>query len=280
MFEKSREDGDALDKLDEYTEVIDGQRSMVYGELEEPTGNVIADEVREVTAAERRMVTAALADYRGSLADPSVMSGDALRVKGISRRLGAGVSSYASLRFYALLEGPTAAVDDDVLIELKETGDALRFPNHPVFTRSFADNGARAVTLQRAFQGRDDADVFLGRGAAGDLVFRIRHRTGYQRNIGIDKIAEEIVEQDWTADDYVALGELAGRLLARCHALSETAAGEPGLGPIAAAIGGDFDGLIAETEAHVADYGPVIAADHQRLIELLEIRGALLGYRP
>jgi hypothetical protein len=100
--------------------------------------------------------------------------GERAEVKLRARRIGAGVSSYAALRYNVVLEGATTAVDDDRIIELKEERDGIVLHGVPQrLSPEWSSPGARVVDAQRRLQTRDDADGLLGFAHLGGLSFRL-----------------------------------------------------------------------------------------------------------
>lgn len=290
LLRKAAEDGEAREELDDYTRIVDGARTMFFGVVEAPIAwataehamTLATDEVVAASDDEARLVAQVLASWPATLHAPAVMSADAARIiKGVSRRYGAGVASFAAPRFYALIEGASAGADDDVLLELKRVYDppvlpgAVRLPGW-----GFADNGARVVGQQRALQTDAACDPLLGYTSVGGASYRVRDRSKFQRGVDLAKIAEEFGEGDWDADDVAALAERAGRLLARSHARARRQSGAPGLPGLAAVLADDPAGFVAETVAFVDVYAPVLAADHERFLELLAVEGPSLGYVP
>ncbi|MEZ4453335.1 MAG: DUF2252 family protein [Nannocystaceae bacterium] len=287
LVKKALEKGDAREELSDYTRIEGGARVLFFGDVEPALQwsggpfdhEVISDRVAPVDEAEAAVILAALADYPPTLADPRLMSPEALTVKGLGRRLGAGVASYPVRRYYALVEGPTDALEDDVLLELKQVFDPLMVPGlRQAGGRIYADNGERVCMLQRALQGGGDVDPLLGVARAGDLDLRVHERAKIQRGLDVARMAEKIGEGKWDAAEYLEMSRWAGRLLARAHARAPKRDGEPGLGAIHAGLRGDGDGFVAETAGFVAVYAPVVIDDYRRFGEVLAEYGPGLGY--
>lgn len=198
------------------------------------------------------------------------MSPGAGVLKGVSRRFGAGIASYAAPRFYALLEGPTPALEDDLLLEIKQVYDPAPLPGLTRLPgRPFADNGARVVAQQRALQTTEQDDRLLGHASVGGASYRIRDRSKFQRGVDLAKVAEG----DFDVEDLEVLADRAGHLLARCHAVARRQSGARGLPAIAAAVASDPAGLVEETVEFVGEYAPVLAADHERFLAALAADG-------
>lgn len=281
LFRRAKRDGDAAEALDEYTVVEGGARTMFHGDVEPPVDGVISDRVEPVDAAEARLVQTLVDGYRETVIAGRPMGFFA--IKGISRRLGAGVSSYPLRRYYALVEGEGPGIEDDRLLELKEVLDPTRGPTLHLRDRAFVGNGLRVVEAQRRLHPRPDCDPLLGWSAAPPLQVRVRERTKYQKGIDVARIADRLADRRWTVQDVAELSRVAGRLLARSHAGARTLDGEPGLGAIADVLGAagaaeaDFT---AETVAFVEQYLPRLEADYAAFVRLLAEEGPWLGYRP
>jgi uncharacterized protein (DUF2252 family) len=287
LAETARDDGRTEERLADYTRVEDGQRVMFYGDIDAPrvleyggfAQSVYEDTVGPVDVSEQQRLADLVSRYSPMSFGHTPRDAAALRLKGTSRRLGAGVSSYPVLRYYALLEGPSVAVEDDVLLELKQVLDAVPMPGLPRWpAQPFYTNAERVAVMQQRLQGTADADPWLGWVGAGADGYRFRWRTGYQHGLQISMLAEGFVEGEFTADDFVELAELAGRLLARSHGRAPKLDGRSGAPAIADAIAGDDEGLVEEVVGFVERYAPQVLADYDVFVELLETHGPRLGY--
>jgi uncharacterized protein (DUF2252 family) len=287
LVKKAAEDGEAREELDDYTRVVGGEREMFFGEVEPGltwdmpphTMQLVTDHILPVSASEHQQLSHLLARWPATLLDPAALPPGAAHLKGLGRRLGAGVASYAAPRYYALLEGPTPDPGDDLLLELKRVYDGAVMPGlSRLPSRPFADNGARVVALQRELQPGPDCDPLLGHAELGAATFRVRDRSKFQRGLDLERLAEKLAEGDWTEDDIAVLADQAGRLLARAHAGARRQSGPVALPFLAAAIAPDPDGLVAETLAFVHDYAPIVEADYQRFLDALAALGPSLGY--
>ncbi len=287
LSKKAAEDGLAREELSDYTRLAGARREMYLGELEPPQtvemGAFREPVFEDATAApspdEAALAAAVLAAYPACLADPIPAPQRAL--KGLSRRLGAGVSSYPVLRLYALIEGPTPDPGDDVLLEIKEVFDAAPFPGLTRLPRqAFDDDARRVVDQQRAMQTTPRNDPYLGCARVGAMSFRVRDRTKYQRGLDLAKVAADLADGDLGPDDLITLAEEAGVLLARSHARAPKRDGRPAAPAIAAAIAGDAGGLADETAEFAAAYAAVLADDYEGFLDLLAELGPSLAYRP
>lgn len=276
LLRRADRDGGARQELTDYT---DGTpRTVVYGvHGASPIDGVIDDETVALTAAEADLVDALMAEYPATLIDAGARPAGFFAVKGTARRLGAGVRSYPLLRFYVLVEGATADDGDDVLLELKESGDPVAYPVDRFPDLPFVDNGERQVRLQRSLQEGDDDDPLLGWATVVGMAFKVRDRTAYQKGLSFDRLLDKVGSADWVEADVIELARQCGRLLARGHAGAPTLDGAPAAAAIAAALDGDGDGFVDETAGFVAGYLPVVLDDFAIFGALLDDEGPLLG---
>jgi uncharacterized protein (DUF2252 family) len=179
------------------------------------------------------------------------------------------VSSYPALRYYILLEGATASLDDDLLIEVKESRDGIAVAT-PATLPSFAwnSNGERVATAQRLAQGTLAGDAMLGWAAMGPQSYRVVSRSGYQRGLNADDVAALAAKG---ADGEAAVLHLAttmGRLLARAHGQSPTARGTLGAAVIAPLLHDRDIEFADEVATFVAAYAPRSRQDYRDAVAL------------
>lgn len=240
-LDKSQARGDRRQGLDELAPVVDGVRALAFGDLEPVADDgVIEDRLVAIDAEQAAWIDDAIAAWRARTREAGAVL---LR----ARRIGSGVSSYAAYRYAAVLAGPTAAPEDDLFLELKETREGVIVPGVPRYAfGEWSSPAQRAVDTQRRLHARPDGDARLGHAQVGGLSLKIRDRESYQR--GID--APDLVEL--VADDPDQLRDLAadyGELLGRAHGQALTADGVPGhtvIAPLLAGREGAFAAELAE----------------------------------
>lgn len=280
LFSRSRTDGPNRDELLDYTELVDGERRLRSGVLRLPDGDILSRELWEVSERERDMVAALLQQWPETTLYSAPASLTRYALVDVRRRIGAGVSSYPILRYYALLRGPDEDPDDVIILDIKESRDGplyagvVRLP-----LRVFAHNAERTVVLQRAFQDFPDGDPLLGYAAVGALSFRIQDTTNFQKGLDVGRVVANTRAGSWSTSDLRGFATISAQMLARAHSQAETAEGVLGLEAIHAAIGDDHAGFVAETVAFSADYAVQLQSDYLRFIHLLEEAGPLLAYR-
>lgn len=272
LLADAREDGEAAKELGDFTEVLDGVRRFKEGPL-----NVEGDALAPVSSDEEEMLRALLARYPASVL--GAPGGAFLVCKDVARRFGAGVSSLPLLRYYALIEGPSAAIEDDLLLELKEVRDPPAYALELFPAVPFDDNAARAVSLARALQESPRVDPLLGHAREGGVALRVRWLTEFQEGVDLPDIAAGLLVGALTGEDLRGVAHDAGGLLARGHAFAEGLEGR-GLPALLGAVNGDFPGLVDETASFVEVYGPQLLQDFLLFRALLAEEGPLLGFTP
>ncbi|MFF1509927.1 DUF2252 domain-containing protein [Streptomyces sp. NPDC058326] len=240
--------------LDSMTEIRDFERRFSAG------GGAI-----ELDAATRYKVLAAFDGYLETLPESSLARPDSYRVKDVVGRRGIGIGSAGLPSYNILLEGNSDALENDVVIYLKQaqTPAVSRHVTDSAVREYFQHEGHRTVISQRALQAH--ADPWLGwteLDGAGQLVA---------------EVSPYAVDLDWS--DIDDLNEIAatvadlGRATATMHAAADDSSGHS-LVPfsteraIDAAIAADEEGFgdLLVDFAHA--YGARARADHQIFVDL------------
>lgn len=257
-LDKARERGMVRYNLDEFAPVMNGARVLAYGDLEPiaPDG-IFEDRLVPLDVDQSAWIDRAIERWRVGRLDAA-----AATIKLRARRIGSGVASYPALRVDVVLEGPTAAVEDDVFVELKETREGLILRGVPQReVAEWTSPAARAVDTQRRLHARPDGDVLLGSAEVGGLSFKVRDREAFQR--GLDR--EELAGRDLA--ELQALAELMGRMLARAHGQARTADDVTGWTVIAPLLAGREAAFVDEVTAHALADVEVITSDHARFAD-------------
>lgn len=280
LWNRAKRDGDANEDLLEYTRIEGNQRVMFHGTVEADSNGIIQDRTGPIDAEEQRLLREVLRTYPLTLSEPKRFSEGFFTWKAASQRFGAGVSSYPRLRYYILVEGPSKALEDDILLEVKEIAEPPALPGFVLFPKqTFRDNAERVVWMQKHLQEDTQNDPYLGFVALSPMVFRIRQRTKYQKNFSVARFREKYSEKKWSTEDLLAFSIEAGRLLARSHALAPTLQGEKGLSSIASTLENKRDAFVQEQRAFINAYGPRTYNDFLSLRNMLDTYGPSLGYR-
>ncbi|MGW5092923.1 DUF2252 domain-containing protein [Streptomyces nodosus] len=250
--------------LDSLTEIRDFERRFAPG-----GGSV------ELDAAGRYKVLAAFDGYLETLPESSLTRPDSYRVKDVVGRRGIALGSVGLPSYDILLEGPSDALEDDVVISIRRarTPAVSRHITDAAIRDRFQHQGHRTVVSQRALQAH--ADPWLGwteLDGSGQLVA---------------EVSPYAVDLDWSdiddPEEIAAVVADLGRATAAMHAAAEDRSGES-LVPfsteraIDAAIAADEDGFAEVLVDFAHTYGARARADHQIFVDLFR-SGRIPGLR-
>ncbi|MBQ1072131.1 DUF2252 domain-containing protein [Micromonospora sp. C31] len=234
----------------------------------------LGDGVFEVDAETRERVCAAFEDYLGTLpASSAQFRPVATHIKDVVLRKGVGIGSAGLPSYNLLLEGHTEALENDVVIYMKQA-------QVPAVARHIADEsvagyfqhqGHRTAESQRALQAH--ADPWLGfteLDGAGQLVA---------------EVSPYAADLDWA--DVNEPEELAGvladlgRAVARMHSVADDESSHDLVDysteeAIVAAVDTDEAGFVAHLVDFAHAYGVRARQDHQLFVDLFR-NGRLPG---
>ncbi|MEV7864806.1 DUF2252 domain-containing protein [Streptomyces sp. NPDC088124] len=240
--------------LDSMTEIREYERRFTPGD-----GSI------ELDAATRYKILAAFDGYLETLPESSLTRPDSYRVKDVVGRRGIGIGSAGLPSYNILLEGNSDALENDVVIYLKQaqTPAVSRHITDGAVRGYFQHEGHRTVISQRALQAH--ADPWLGwteLDGAGQLVA---------------EVSPYAVDLDWSdlddPEEIAAVVADLGRATATMHAAADDESGHS-LVPfsteraIDAAIAADEDGFGALLVEFAHTYGARARADHQIFVDL------------
>ncbi|MEU4261108.1 DUF2252 domain-containing protein [Streptomyces argenteolus] len=240
--------------LDSMTEIRDFERRFAAG------GGAI-----DLDAATRYKVLAAFDGYLETLPESSLTRPDSYRVKDVVGRRGIGIGSAGLPSYNILLEGNSDALENDVVIYLKQaqTPAVSRHIGDAAVRDYFQHEGHRTVISQRALQAH--ADPWLGwteLDGAGQLVA---------------EVSPYAVDLDWSdidePEEVAAVVADLGRATATMHSAADDESGHS-LVPfsteraIDAAIAADEEGFVELLVDFAHGYGARARADHQIFVDL------------
>jgi uncharacterized protein (DUF2252 family) len=240
--------------LDGMTEIRDYERRFTF------EGGAVA-----LDGATRDKVLAAFERYVASLPADSRARPDTYRVKDVVGRRGIGIGSAGLPSYNLLLEGNTDALENDVVIYMKQ-GQTPAVGAHitdPAVRGYFRHEGHRTVISQRALQAH--ADPWLG----------------WTELDGVGQLVAEVspyaVDLDWSdLDDPREISAVVadlGRATAAMHAAADDESGHS-LVPFSTkaaideAIKRDEDGFAPALVDFAHAYGARARADHQLFVDL------------
>ncbi|MGL5857535.1 MAG: DUF2252 domain-containing protein [Angustibacter sp.] len=224
--------------------------------------------VRSLSEAERAAVEAAFVRYQLTLppARQVQVTFDVLDAVG---RQGFGIGSAGLPAYNVLIEGYSQALDNDVVLTLKQGNVAApsRVVTDPGVAGWFEHHGHRTAVSQRALQAH--ADRFLGwtelPGTAGPATgFVVSEYSPYEVDLDWDGVDEP--------PDMVALVEQLGQATAKVHCVADadsdhdlvTASVEH---LISDCVGDDVDGFVRDLTAFAEVYARQVRADHALFVD-------------
>ena len=245
LLAKALANGDAGKDLNDVSEVVDGTRVFLTGDLDPVADDgVIEGRLTSPDPIERARMEQALAPY---LAEHPELG----TLVALARDYGSGVSSYPAIRYLAL-------VSADRIIEIKEERDGLIVPLPRLESAEWSSPAARSIDVQHRLQFRRDADVLAGVADEGTLTFRIQDHASYQRGVNASDLGDLAIDPT-KSSQVTDLATIFGGMLARAHGLAMTEDGVLGWTVIAPVIG-DGVGFADEVSTMArADAAQVIA---------------------
>jgi len=269
LFRRAARDAGRRDELDELTTLTNGARTLKRGEVDpDDPENVL----RDLPAEPRASIRAALEAYRATLIAPP--PAEFFTVLDAARVMGSGVASFPRVRVLLLVQGPTSAPGDDVILELKELADSGSPGWLPpgVF---FDDVATRVMTCARAAWSRPDADPLWGTTTWLGLPVQIRTETAAAKTVRVARMTGD----QGTPQALTGLARELGALVARVHA-SPVPEGANVAQAIRDAIGADVSAFADEQADAATVYADLVLADWERFRQALRERGPLLGFTP
>lgn len=191
------------DLLDKYTEVFKGKRRF------QNAPNLLALEPSLYKAIET-----AIAEYNQTISISKRHVADFYTVKDIRQKLGSGAGSLGRLRYYVLVEGRTDSVDDDVILEMKQSViSAVEqiLPGQLPAARYDQHEAKRVAMTAKAQQ--LNADVLIGYTTVNGEPYFVHEKIPRQKDFDHTLLDSE--RKLNTAAPYF------GRALASAHALAD-----------------------------------------------------------
>jgi uncharacterized protein (DUF2252 family) len=240
--------------LDEQTVIEDYDRRFM-----------MADGVYVVEDETRAEVAAAFQDYLTTLPALDTARPEQYKIKDIVMRKGVGIGSAGLPSYNVLLEGHTQALENDVIIYMKQgqTPAVSRWITDPRVRGYFRHQGHRTSESQRALQAHADSWA------------------GYTELRGIGQVVAEVspyaADLDWSdvneLADLTGVTGYLGRATARMHSVADDESSHDLVDfsteeAIVAAVDKDEDGFISSLVQFAHEYGARARADHQIFVDL------------
>jgi len=220
--------------------------------------------VQDLDDAERAKVQTAFEAYLETIPDAKRFRSLTYEVKDIVGRKGFGIGSAGLPAYNVLVEGPTQALENDVVLSMKQGNVAApsRIVRDERIGHHFEHPGHRTVVSQRALQAH--ADPWLGYTAIDGVGFVVSELSPYVEDFDWSDLTEP--EQMAPVLDYL------GRATAKVHCVADkdsdpTIVGFQTEDEIIAAIDGKEDEFVQEMMDFGKDYSEIARNDHQLFVD-------------
>ena len=229
--------------------------------------------VRRLEADERAKVVDAFTRYLDSIPESKRFRGVAYTVKDVIGRSGFGIGSAGLPAYTVLIEGPNEALDNDVVVSMKQGNVAApsRVVTDPAVANAFRHHGHRTAVSQRALQAH--ADRLLGWTDLDGVGFVVSEVSPYEADLDWSELTEP--------SEIAPVVENLGRATAKVHCVADSDA-EHTLVPfqtedaILAVVDGKEDEFVAWVTEFAHTYAAQVREDHALFVEAFR-SGAIPG---
>ena len=243
-----------VDLLDQSTVVQDYQRRFRHGPSR-----------RELGRRERKRVEEAYDGYLRTIPDSKRLGSLTYRLKDVVGTRGFGVGSAGLPAYNLLVEGHTQALENDVLLSMKQGNFAA--PSRVVDDQEardfFQHHGHRTAVSQSALQAH--ADPWLGWTDMDGVGYVVAELSPYQSDLDWASLSEP--------DQIGPVLEQLGRATAKVHCVSDKDSGETPLvdfqteDAVMKSAGADVDGFVADLVDFAHAYAEVVRRDHELFVD-------------
>src|SRR5688572_29190669 len=220
--------------------------------------------VRELNDAERAGVQAAYEAYLQTIPETKRFLSLTYGVKDIVGRKGFGIGSAGLPAYNVLVEGPTQALENDVVLSMKQGNVAApsRIVHDERIKGYFKHNGHRTAVSQRALQAH--ADPWLGYTEIDDVGFVVTELSPYVEDLDWSDLTEP--EQMSPVLDYL------GRATAKVHCVADKDSDPNIVGfqtedEIIEALSGNEEEFVQEMVDFGAHYSEIARDDHGLFVD-------------
>ena len=228
--------------------------------------------VRRLDEQERGRVEQAYQRYRETIPESKKLGSLTYKLKDVVGKSGFGIGSAGLPAYNLLVEGHTEALENDVVLTLKQGNVAApsRILDLEAVRGAFAHHGHRTAISQRALQAH--ADPWLGWTELEGTGFVVAEYSPYEADLDWSSLSEP--------DELAEVLDQLGRATAKVHCVSDVDDPTTPLvdfqveDAIAAVVRGHEDELVADLKAFARDYAERVRADHSLFVDAF--RGGLV----
>ena len=229
--------------------------------------------LRRLDDGERAMVTDAFERYLDSIPESKKFRGVTYTVKDVAGRSGFGIGSAGLPAYTMLIEGYNQALDNDVVLSMKQGNVAApsRVVPDPAIAAAFRHHGHRTVVSQRALQAH--ADPLLGWTGLDGVGFVVSEVSPYESDLDWSELTEP--------SEIAPVVDYLGRATAKVHCVADSDA-DHSLVPfqtedaIMGVVAGREDEFVAWVVEFAHEYAAQVRADHALFVEAFR-SGAIPG---
>ncbi|HEY4422107.1 MAG TPA: DUF2252 domain-containing protein [Pseudonocardia sp.] len=220
--------------------------------------------LRRLDDGERAAVVDAVERYIDTIPPSKRFRGVTYTVKDVAGRSGFGIGSAGLPAYTVLIEGYNQALDNDVVLSMKQGNVAApsRVVTDPAIAAAFHHHGHRTVLSHRALQAH--ADPLLGWTDLGGVGFVVSEVSPYQADLDWSELTEP-----WEIGPVV---DYLGRATAKVHCVADSDA-DHSLVPfqtedaIMRVVGGREDEFVAWVVDFAHSYAAQVRADHALFVD-------------
>ena len=220
--------------------------------------------LRRLDDGERAVVIDAFERYVESIPASKRFRGVTYRVKDVAGRSGFGIGSAGLPAYTVLIEGFSQALDNDVVLSMKQGNVAApsRVVTDPAIAGAFHHHGHRTVVSQRALQAH--ADPLLGWTDLNGVGFIVSEVSPYEADLDWDSVSEP--------DEMGPLIAYLGQATAKIHCVSDAGSPEELVEfqteeAIARVVAGREEEFVAWVVEFAHDYAGQVRADHALFVD-------------
>lgn len=174
-------------------------------------------DLRRVKPTTVRAITAAMPAYIASLSAPKARPSSFYAIKDIRQKLGSGTGSLGRLRYWLLIEGNSAANDDDIILEMKQsaTSSVPIAASNRLPAGDYGHNEAQRVAMSLVAQSFAP-DPLAGYTQITDTPYFLREKSPYAEDFDFGQLG--------TPKKFLDAMSYVGQALASAHALADQSA--------------------------------------------------------
>ncbi len=220
--------------------------------------------LRRLDDGERSTVLDAFERYLDTIPASKRLRGVAYSVKDVAGRSGFGIGSAGLPAYTVLIEGYNQALDNDVVLSMKQGNVAApsRVVTDPAIAGAFHHHGHRTVVSQRALQAH--ADPLVGWTDLDGVGFVVSEVSPYQSDLDWSELTEPA--------EIAPVVDYLGRATAKVHCVADSDA-DHSLVPfqteeaIMHVVAGREDEFVAWVVEFAHDYAAQVRADHALFVD-------------